>query len=185
MKIPVLGWLFAAALAMIGAGGAAEAWSQTYLVEKMTGARFNVVSMKSGGDAVIAVLGGHVQATTENLSEMMQHVEAKKMRILGVPAEKRVLAAPEVPTMKEQGMDLRVGVGRGFAAPADVPKEITAALEAMFEKVYKSAAWREYAMRNMYEDVYMGSAEFARYLAARQPELAQYIHETGLARKKP
>jgi putative tricarboxylic transport membrane protein len=155
-----------------------------YQIEKATGARFNIVSMKSGNAAVLAVLGGHVQATTENLSEMMQQVEAKQMRILGLPAERRVRAIPDVPTLKEQGLEIRLGSGRGFAAPAGVPKEAAAALEATFELVYKSAAWREHSTRNMFEDVYMNGAEFSRFLAGRQPELARYLHEIGLVQKK-
>jgi tripartite-type tricarboxylate transporter receptor subunit TctC len=57
-----------------------------YQLERMTGARFNVVSMKSGAEAMTAVLGGHVQATAENLGESMPFVETKKMLLLGVPA---------------------------------------------------------------------------------------------------
>ena len=156
-----------------------------YQLEKATGARFTIVSMKSGSDAALAVLGGHVQATTENLSEMMHQVEAKKMRILAVPAETRVRGIPDVPTLRELGLEIRMGSGRGFAAPAGIPKEAAAALEATFELVYKSAAWKEYSARNMFEDVYMNGAEFSRYLAARQPERVQYMHEIGLVQKKP
>ncbi len=156
-----------------------------YQIEKATGARFNVVSMKSGRDAMLAVLGGHVHATTENLSEMMQQVEAKKIRILGVTAERRVQGAADMPTLKEQGLDIRMASGRGFAAPAGVPRHAAAALEATFELVYKSAAWKEYSARNLFEDVYMNGAEFSSFLAGRQSELARYMHEIGLVQKKP
>lgn len=155
-----------------------------YLIEKATGARFNVVSMKSGGEAVLAVLGGHVHATTENLSEMMQQVEAKKMRVLGVPSENRLQSAADLPTFKEQGLDVRAGVGRGFAMSAGVPGDAAAALEAAFERVYRSAAWREYATRNLFEDVYLNGTEFAHYLANRRTELQQYIQDIGLAKPR-
>lgn len=156
-----------------------------YQIEKATGARFNVVSMKSGSAAVLAVLGGHVQATTENLSEMRQQVEARQLRILGLPAERRVAGIPDVPTLKEQGLEIRLGSGRGFAAPAGVPKDAAALLEATFEAVYRSAAWREHSARNLFEDTYMNGAEFSRFLAGREPELARYLHEVGLVQKKP
>ena len=81
-------------------------------------------------------------------------------------------------------MDIRAGVGRGFAAPAGVPKEAAAALEATFEKIYNTDAWREYATRNMYELVYMNGAEFARYLSSRQAELRQYFNDIGFIKKK-
>ena len=57
-------------------------------------------------------------------------------------------------------------------------------LEGVFAKVHKSAAWRDYMARNMYEDVWMGSDEFGRWLAAQQGELTQFLTEMGLAQKK-
>ena len=156
-----------------------------YQIEKATGARFNVVSMKSGRDAMLAVMGGHVHATTENLSEMIQQVEAGKIRILGVTAERRLPGAADMPTLKEQGLDIRMASGRGFAAPAGIPREAAAALEATFELVYRSAGWKEYSGHNQFEDVYMNGAEFSRFLAGRQPELTRYFHDIGLVHKKP
>jgi len=153
-----------------------------YQIEKVTGARFRTVSMK-GAQAVLSVLGGHVHATTENLSEVMAHVEGKKMRVIGVPSAQRLAAAPLLPTLREQGFDIRSGVRRGFAAPAGIPKEAAAVLEAMLEKAHQSAEWKEYAARNLLENTYLNGAAFARYLAERQPEMAQFMRDAGLAGK--
>ena len=155
-----------------------------YRLEKLSGARFNTVSFKSGTDAVTAVLGGHVHATAENLGEIMPHVETKKLRLLGVPAGKRPAGLPNVPTLKEQGFDVQAGALRGFAAPAGIPRDAVAMLEGAFAKVHKSATWREYMARNMYEDVYMNADELGRYLAAQQVEISQFLTEMGLALKK-
>jgi putative tricarboxylic transport membrane protein len=153
-----------------------------YQLEKATGARFKIVSMK-GGQAVLSVLGGHVHATTENLSEVMAHVEAKKMRVLGVPSGQRLAVAPALPTLREQGLDIRSGVRRGFAAPAGVPKESAAVLEAMLEKTHQSAAWKDFATRNLLENTYLNGAAFSRYLAERQPEMIQFMKDAGLVGK--
>ncbi len=153
-----------------------------YRLEKATGVRFKTVSMK-GSQAVLSVLGGHIHATTENLSEVMGHVEAKKMRVLGVPAEKRLAVAPTIPTLREQGLDLLSGVRRGFATPAGIPKESAAVLEAMLEKVHRSAVWTDYATRSLLENTYLNGAAFARYLAERQPEMAQFMKDAGLVGK--
>jgi putative tricarboxylic transport membrane protein len=152
-----------------------------YRIEKTTGARFRTVSMK-GAQAVLSVLGGHVHATTENLSEVMAHVEGKTMRVIGVPAEQRLAAAPGIPTLREQGYDIRSGVRRGFAAPAGIPKEAAALYEAMLEKVHQSAEWNEYAKRNLLENTYLDGAGFSRYLAERQPEMLQFMKDAGLAK---
>ena len=139
---------------------------------------FNNVILVNG-----VLLGGHVQATTEQLAEMTQYIEAGKIRVLGVAAEKRVAGMPDIPTLKEQGYALRVGAGRGFMAPAGVPRESAALLEAAFEKVYKSPAWRDYMRRNLYEDVYMNSAELGRHMTELKPEMERFIKELGLANK--
>src|SRR6185503_6254498 len=72
----------AIAAAIASAGGTGRLL--LYQIERATGARFKFVAFKSGADAALAVLGGHVPFTTENLSEMFPQVEAKKMRVLAV-----------------------------------------------------------------------------------------------------
>ena len=162
-------------------GGTAH--SLVYRLEQLSGAKFNTVSFKSGSDAVTAVLGGHVHATTENLGEVVQHVEAKKLRLLGVPAAKRIATLADVPTLKELGYDVQGGAFRGFVAPAGVPREAVTVLEEVFRKVHDSAAWKDFMMKNHYEDLYMNADEFGRYLSARQSEFRAFLTEMGLALK--
>ena len=153
-----------------------------YQLEKVTGARFRAVPMK-GAQAVLSVLGGHVHVTTENLSEVMGHVESKKMRVLGVPSAQRIAAAPNIPTLREQGYNIQSGVRRGFAAPAGIPKEAAVALEAMLEKAHQSAAWKEFATRNLLDNTYLNAAAWGRYLAERQPDMVQFMKDAGLVGK--
>ena len=146
-----------------------------YLLERETGAKFKFVSFKGGSEATTAVLGGHIPFTPENLSEMMSMVESKKMRVLAVTGEKRLPAVPDAPTMKELGYGIVVGTGRAFAMPAGVPKEAAVSMEGALKRVHDSAAWKEFAKRFMYEDMYMGSAETAQYLAKRRDEMAGFL----------
>jgi putative tricarboxylic transport membrane protein len=155
-----------------------------WTLERLSGARFNVVVMKSGGEAVTALLGNHVHWNTGQFTDAMQHVEAGKLRILGVAASQRIPQVASIPTMKEQGYDMHVAAGRGFATPAAIPADAAAFLEGVFEKVYKSPAYQDYMARNFMEPVYMGSAEYGRYLASRQPEFTKFITEAGLSAKK-
>ena len=163
-------------------GGGAH--SMMHRLEKLSGARFNMVSFKSGAESVTAVMGGHIHATAENLGEVMGQVELKKLRLLGVPSVNRIAALSNVPTLKEQGFDIHAGALRGFVAPAGIPREAAKVLEDTLAKVHKSAAWRDYMTRNMYEDVYMNAGELSKWLAAQQAEMLQYLTEMGLALKK-
>jgi putative tricarboxylic transport membrane protein len=153
-----------------------------YFIERETGARFRFVTFKGGGDAVLATLGGHVELTTENMSEMMPLVEAKKMRVLAVTGERRFKQAPDIPTLKELGYNIVVATGRGFAMPPAVPKEAAATMEAALKRVHDSAAYREYAERNMFEDAYLGSAEFARELVRQRAEHIEFLKSIGIVK---
>jgi putative tricarboxylic transport membrane protein len=146
-----------------------------YLLERETGAKFRFVSFKGGSEATTAVLGGHVPFTPENLSEMFSMVEAKKLRVLAVSGDKRLPAVPDAPTLKELGYGISVGTGRAFAMPAGVPKEAAAAMETALKRVHDSAAWKEFATRFMYEDVYLGSADTAQYFTKRRAEMAEFL----------
>ena len=152
-------------------------------LEKETGSRFKFVTFKAGSEAILSVLGGHVPFTTENVSEAWAHIEAKKMRVLAVTTEQRMPALPDVPTLTELGYKVQIGTGRGFVMPAGVPKEAAAAMEALLEKVHKSARWQEYAVNNLYENLWMGSAEFSRYLIEQRAAQKEFVDSLGLGKK--
>lgn len=152
-------------------------------IERATGAKFKFVTFKAGSEAVLSVLGGHVPFTTENVSEAWAHIEAKKMRVLAVTTEKRMPALPDVPTLTELGYNVQIGTGRGFGMPAGVPKEAVAAMEGILKKAHASPLWQDYSKKNMYEDRWMGSAEFAKYLAEQRAAQKEFIDSIGLSKK--
>ena len=149
-------------------------------IERETGAKFKFVTFKAGSEAILSVLGGHVPFSTENVSEAWAHIEAKKMRVLAVTTEQRMPALPDVPTLTELGYKVQIGTGRGFGMPAGVPKEAAAAMEAVLEKAHRSALWRDYAQKNMYEDRWMGAVEFAKYLAEQRAAQKEFVDAIGL-----
>jgi tripartite-type tricarboxylate transporter receptor subunit TctC len=67
--------------------------------------------------------------------------------------------------------------------PAGVPKEAVTVMEAALARAHKSAQWKDYATKNMYEDTYMGSAEFAKYLTANLPVISEFME--AVSGKKP
>lgn len=154
-----------------------------YMIEKATGTKFRFVSFKGGGDAVLAVLGGHVHFTTENVSEAFSSIEAKQMRVLAMTTEKRLAQLPDIPTLTELGTAVQIGTGRGFAMPAGVPKEAAAVMEAALEKAHKSKAWQEFSHKNVFENRWMDSAQFAAYLLKRQDEMQDFLQSIGLGAK--
>jgi putative tricarboxylic transport membrane protein len=154
-----------------------------WMIERETGARYKMVSFKSGADAILPVMGGHVNFTTENISEGHGAVEGKKLRVLAVSSVRRLAAVPNAPTLKELGYDIHVGTERGFSMPADVPKDAAARMEANLERVYASPQWKEHAERSLYENIWMGSAEYAKHLAQRRGLVREFLQSVGIAPK--
>jgi putative tricarboxylic transport membrane protein len=154
-----------------------------WMTERMTGARYKVVSFKSGAEAVLQVVGGHTHFTTENLSEGHGAFEARKLRVLAVSARQRVSAAPDAPTLRELGYDIHIGTGRGFAMPADVPKEAAAQMQAILERVYQSPLWKAHAERNMYENIWLDGPAYAAHLAERRVLVLEFMQSIGIAPK--
>ncbi len=151
-------------------------------IERETGAKFKFVTFKAGSEAVLSVLGGHVPFTTENVSEAWAHIEAKKLRVLAVTTAKRMPSLPDIPTINELGYKVEIGTGRGFGMPAGVPKEAVATMEGVLQKAHRSALWKDYADKNKYEDAWMGSEQFTRYLTDQRKALAEFVQSIGLSK---
>ncbi len=155
-----------------------------WLMEKHAGGgRIKFVTFKGGSEAVTSVAGGHTSFTTENLSEGQGFVEGKKVRVLAISSDKRLPQAPDVPTMQELGYPFTAGTIRGFTYTAGVPREAVVTMETALKKAHDSAEWKEIAKRNLFQDVFMGSAEFTAYLHKRFPEYKEFYDGVGLAKK--
>ena len=153
-----------------------------YQLEKALGVKIKFVTFKGGGDAVTSVAGGHTQFTTENLAEGLGLVEGGKLRLLAMTTDKRLPQVPDVPTLKELGYDIEAGTLRGFTFTAGVPKEAVTTMETALRRAHETAEWKEFARRNMYQYVFLGSDDFAKYLEKRMVEYKEFYDAIGLGK---
>ncbi|MBE3572110.1 MAG: tripartite tricarboxylate transporter substrate binding protein [Moorella humiferrea] len=107
-------------------------------VEKMTGAKFKVIHNESTSTSITQVLGGHVQVVGCNVSEIFNQHKKGELRALGVMSDKRSEFLPDVPTFKEQGLNVNMSVSRGIAAPAGTPNEVLNILASALDKAIKN-----------------------------------------------
>jgi putative tricarboxylic transport membrane protein len=154
-----------------------------WMLERETGGRYKAVSFKSGADALMQVMGGHTHFSTENISEGYAAVTGKKLRVLAVTSRNRLPIVPDAPTMIELGYNIHIGTGRGFAMPAGVSSEAAAHMESLLRRVYEHPAWKEQAERNMYENIWMGRAEYAKHLEERRGLVQEFLQAIGIAQK--
>jgi len=97
------------------------------------------VQYKGGGPALVAVLGGEVGITFQNISEAVPHVRSGRLRALGVTGATRAAALPEVPTIAESGVPgYEFTTWHGVLAPKGTPREIVMLLNAKLVSVLRS-----------------------------------------------
>ena len=156
----------------------------TYLIEKAAGVQFNYVVFNSGGEINAAMLGGHIDMAVSNPGESLELFKAGKIRILGVFAEKRLAGAPDIPTMKEQGVNVAYVQNRGIVAPADIPAEARRVLEQAFFKYTQTEIYKKYSRDNMLTDAWMDGEAFRRFLEEWNARYAVILKDMGLIKKK-
>ncbi len=102
-------------------------------LQNMTDTEFTIVPFRGSAPARTALMGGHVAMGILNISEVAKFQE--QINVLGVALAKRSEFAPDVPTFKEQGLDLVNGSMRGFVAPKGLPKDVETKLLDAFRKL--------------------------------------------------
>ena len=153
----------------------------TYLMEKTGGVEFNFIAFKSGGEVMTNLLGGHIDVASANPGEALTQIQAKKVRVLAAASTKRLTSLPDVPTLRESGLDVVVNQWRGVAAPSGLPKEAEGVLVSAFKRLSDSKAWQDkYLQENNLTPMYLPPEEFRRYLDADAEKTRQVLRGMDL-----
>ena len=166
-------------LTTIGAGDHIIALS----IGKATGVEFNTVSFKRAPEAHMAIIGGHVDFGLYNPAEIASQIDSGQFRILATSTDRRLPLMPNVPTLKEEGVDVSYASIRGVIAPRGMPKDAVKFWETAFQKVTETPSWKEYVEKERVLSAYMGSAEFGKFLEKDLKRLREDLIELGLIKK--
>src|SRR5687767_5395655 len=143
-------------------------------------AKVNYVPFKGGGQAVSAIIGGHVTAGISGLSEFAPHIKSGKMRALAVTSAK---AIDGIPSLKEQGIDVELSNWRGiFAAPGITAAQRDELIKAVQAGV-KSKSWQESLAKNDWADFWLAGDEYGRFVEAENKRLSEILAALSLAKK--
>ena len=144
-------------------------------------AKVNYIPFSGGGESLAAILGGKVTAGISGYGEYEGQIKAGKLRAIGVTAEKR-LPGVDVPTFREQGIDLAVTNWRSVVAAPGITPAQKKALEDAIEKMAKSAQWQEMLKQKGWDDAYLGGDAFARFLKDEQIRVGDVLKSVGLVK---
>jgi len=150
------------------------------LIAKSAGvdpAKVNYIAFKGGGEAVAAIVGGHVTAGISGIAEFAEQIKAGRMRALAVSSPTPVEG---IPTLKSQGIDVELGNWRGvFGAPG-----LTAQQRDDLVKLVKAAtetpAWKASLEKHGWTSVFLGGDEYKVFLEQENQRIAGIIDSLGI-----
>ncbi|AGI23207.1 tricarboxylate transport protein TctC [Pseudomonas sp. ATCC 13867] len=172
---------------VIGSGGTvgSQDWMQTALIAKAAGIdpkQLRYVALEGGGEIATALLGGHIQVGSTDISDSMPHIRAGKMRLLAVFAEERLKdeGMTDIPTAKEQGYDIIWPVVRGFYLGPKVSDEDYAFWKAAFDKLLASEDFKKLRDQRELFPFAMTGPELDAYVKQQVAQYKQLAREFGL-----
>lgn len=149
-------------------------------LEEKTGARFNHIPFQGAGPAVLALLGGHVDAVAVSPAEVSVYVAAGKLKTLAVMADQRAKGFENVPTLKERRIDLSIGTWRGLGVAKGTPPEVVKAIEAMTAKAANEPNMREVMDKLNLGYAYADGATFKAQMVRDNESFMQLVGKLGL-----
>ena len=142
-------------------------------------AKINYVAFRGGGEATAAILGGNVTVGGSGYSEFAEYITTKKMIPIGVTSDTR-LKGIDVPTLKEQGVNVVIGNWRGLYGAAGITPEQRKALIDMIVKATKTKAWAESLEKNGWTPALLTGAEFEKFVDDEFASLRAVMAKSGM-----
>ena len=150
------------------------------LMEQSAGVQLNHVPFQGGAPANNALLGGHIDYKFDVVSETAELHHSGKARIIAVTGSKRDTQVPEVPTLKEAGINMDATAWFAMYGPAGLKGDALARLEKAMVKIVREPAMKDKLMKLGYEPIGSNSADLA---AAQKADLNRWekpIKATGV-----
>ncbi len=151
-------------------------------IEKAAGIKLKYVSYDGLAPRMNAILGGHIDLTDSNMTQKGK-VDAGHLRFLAIATEKRDPDLPDVPTLKENGIDIVYEVVRGLLVPKGTPEAVRAKLG---DACAKATAEPEYAAALKKQGTrvsYLNAQDYAKFLDKLDADNKAIMTELGLAKK--
>ncbi len=166
------------------AGGSATAIESLtgLLIQSATGAKWAFVSTPSVKDRIANLLSGNVQIIIPQPQDVNEHIAAGKVRPIAALTEKRLTVLPNVPTIKEQGINVPIiANARGVLAPPRIASDVAGYWEDFFVRLIKTPSWKKYVEENQVEDVFLKGAELSAFLDEQITVMRSVLQMAGVS----
>ena len=164
-----------------GSRGSTEHIAAAMIAQKVgvDPSKINYVAFRGGGEATAAVLGGNVTIGGSGYSEFAEYISAGKMKAVAVTSATR-LAGSDVPTLKEQGIDVELGNWRGvYGAPGITPDQRKKLVD-MVVAALKTPAWIDAAKKNDWTPAVLTGDAFGKFVDDEFASLRATMAKSGM-----
>jgi putative tricarboxylic transport membrane protein len=143
--------------------------------------KVNYVAFSGGGESLAAILGGKVTAGISGYGEYEGQIKAGKLRAIGLTSPER-RPGIDVPTFKEQGIDLVLTNWRSVVAAPGISDAQKKALADLVDKLVASPAWKEILKQKGWDDAYLPGDAFTKFLGDEQKRVGDVLKSVGLVK---
>jgi putative tricarboxylic transport membrane protein len=141
--------------------------------------KLNYVPFSGGGEALAAILGGHVAAGISGYSEWAGQIKSGELRALAISAPERQ-AGIDIPTIKEQGLDVELANWRAIVAPPELDDAQKKALLEAVDMTVKSEGWKKVLADKNWTDLYLAGDDFAKLVEEENARVTEVLKGIGL-----
>jgi putative tricarboxylic transport membrane protein len=141
--------------------------------------KLNAIHYPGGGEQLAAIMGGHVTAGVGGVPEFASQIKSGKLRALAVSSPER-LAGLDIPTLKEQGVDVAIGTWRGLMAQKHATDAEKKELSSAIEKMVATPTWKSTLEKQGWLDAYQSSQGFGAFLKEQQAMMKSALGELGV-----
>jgi tripartite-type tricarboxylate transporter receptor subunit TctC len=149
------------------------------ILAQEAGVKLTHVPFTGAGPAVLALLGGQIQAVSTGPATVLQHVKAGKLRVLGHWGTGALASLPDVPALKDTGFNAEYAQWSGLFVPSGVPDAIVQRLRSAARNAAQDARVREVIQGAGSPILYQDMPEFERYVQADARRMADVVKRIG------
>jgi tripartite-type tricarboxylate transporter receptor subunit TctC len=149
------------------------------ILAQEAGIKLTHVPFTGAGPAVLALLGGQIQAVSTGPATVLQHVKAGKLRVLGHWGTGALASLPDVPALKDTGFNAEYAQWSGLFVPSGVPDAIVQRLRSAARNAAQDARVREVIQGAGSPILYQDMTEFERYVQADARRMADVVKRIG------
>lgn len=152
------------------------------LIERAAGVRFKYVAYEGIASRTRALVGGQIDLVESDFGRRAT-VDGRHLQLLAVASEQRMIQAPDVPTLRESGVDVVFAVTRGVMAPKRTPADVIASLDAACAKAAAEPTFADTAARLGTVPAYLDGRADAERLRQQDETVRRLARELGLLRR--